>query len=260
MAVHFDSPRWVLAALSALLLAIVAPGGAFAQSGPLDSDAVQILEEAKARYLERVEGVDNYTLVQTVNGRKTAIYFERHMVDGMPTFVIVPPREYEGGGPAGALQSSGQSEMERFRGEMTGGAGPIPTLDAWTIDRLSPVARLVGNGSVDGFTCHLLVADVVGRVAHGGGAADGGEISLRRIHLWLDAEELVLRRSVLEADVSVGGFSGPVEIETEYSDYRQVENMYEPFRRVTKLHGLGHAAGGTSEEDRRTPEAGATRR
>jgi hypothetical protein len=59
------------------------------------SDARSILEDVLRMQNERLEKIENYTLVQTLNGVEATLYFERVDVDGVPAFRNVPPHEYQ---------------------------------------------------------------------------------------------------------------------------------------------------------------------
>ena len=59
------------------------PSPAAAQSGP------PIVQEALARYADRVANVNEYTLVQEINGTRATAHFEKRVVDGRTTFVSI---------------------------------------------------------------------------------------------------------------------------------------------------------------------------
>lgn len=90
--------------------AAIVPPNMVAQRGP---DAQTILKTTFEKRIERLDGVNDYTQVQTVNGIESTLYFERVEVDGAAVFRLVPPHEYEGR----ALEKAG----------MRGG---VPDLDA----------------------------------------------------------------------------------------------------------------------------------
>ena len=91
------------------------PGTILAQHAP---DARSVIETVLERRAERLAGVENYTLVQTMSGAETTLYFERAEVDGIPVFRIVPPHEYEGE----ALEKAGLGGAAGL-GAAGGGAG-----------------------------------------------------------------------------------------------------------------------------------------
>lgn len=72
---------WLLLPFLCLLPDAAPP--AAAQSGQ------DILDEVRARHLERVAGVTDYTVVQDVMDTRATVHFEKVMRDGFPTFVPV---------------------------------------------------------------------------------------------------------------------------------------------------------------------------
>lgn len=83
----------VARARSVAVVVAISPALALAQGA---SDARSVVETVLERRAERLAGVENYTLVQTMSGAEATLYFERVEVDGIPVFRIVPPQEYEG--------------------------------------------------------------------------------------------------------------------------------------------------------------------
>jgi hypothetical protein len=67
--------------LAAALLLICAHGA----SG---QSARQVLESAAERYQQRMQGIENYTLVQDVMGMESILYFEKETVEGVPFFQV----------------------------------------------------------------------------------------------------------------------------------------------------------------------------
>ena len=60
-----------------------------------DPRAKAIIDEMRENYLDAVESVDNYTVVQTtsVGGPPIVIYYEKEIVNGFPGFRVVNPGE-----------------------------------------------------------------------------------------------------------------------------------------------------------------------
>lgn len=102
-------------------------------------DAQEILKSAQARQAERYATVDNYTVVQSVSGIESSMYYEKIEVDGQPVFRLVPIMEYqraqgEDGEPltadqlremADASEATGQAMNE----QMAGQGGGMPGMD-----------------------------------------------------------------------------------------------------------------------------------
>jgi len=306
-----------------------------------DPQAREILETAIRMRAERLEGVENYTLVQSVNGTRSTLYFERVSPDEA-AFRFVPPGEYEAealekaglgggfpgggtgaagspaaGGPAGAAPGAGAAGGllggvlggfplddlplpeglslpgggSGLPGALASGVSGLPGVpgagrgagdlgqqagealfdaatgglqqqlmqkgmqglmsaaasagDGGAEDALLPVqvmqdlaltARLEGTETVDGIECFVLRSD---------GVRDpelarqmGGGMSIRSITMWIDAEEYVPLRGVVEGEATTGGPPQPMTIEILTRDYRRVEGMYEPFELVTRVGGM----------------------
>ena len=80
---------------------LILPMLAVAAFTPLSAqDAQEVLETVQAKQAERWETVDNYTVIQSINGQRMAMYFEKFEVNGQPAFRLVPMLEYanQGGG------------------------------------------------------------------------------------------------------------------------------------------------------------------
>ena len=71
------------ASLTLVLLTLTLAPFAVGQS------AADVLETAMARFEDRMSGIDNYTIVMDVMGFEVTNYFEKEIVDGRPTFVLM---------------------------------------------------------------------------------------------------------------------------------------------------------------------------
>lgn len=80
-------------------------------------DAQSIVDAMQRKRAERLSGVSNYTVVQTMNGAEAALYFER--IDEQPAFRIVPPGEYQ----EQALKKAGLAGGAGRAGAAPGAAG-----------------------------------------------------------------------------------------------------------------------------------------
>jgi len=309
-----------------------------------DPQARDILETAIRMRAERLEGVDNYTLVQTVNGVRSTLYFERVAPDE-PAFRFVPPGEYQaealekaglgaglpgqgaagaaaggaaagpptgaagsgvgpgigagllqdvlggfplddlplpeglslpgvgggvpgalaGGGPGGLAQQAGgavfdaatgglqQQLMQKgMQGLMSAaassgeGGAEEARLPVRVMADLALTARLEGTEVVDGVECYVLRSE---------GVRDpelarqmGGGMSIRSITMWIDTEEYVPLRGIVEGEAATGGPPQPMTIEILTRDYRRVEGMYEPFELVTRVSGMMDAIASADPE------------
>lgn len=134
-----------------------------------------------------------------------------------------------------------QKGMEGIMG-MAQGAGPDPSedvrLEARMFEVIAPRARLAGTEAVDGEECWVLEVDDLEGVDLGPGSE---EVSFRSMRVWIDTDQHVSRRSVIEAEMPMEGETVPITIEVLEQDYREVDGMLLPFRRVMRFSGMMEA-------------------
>ena len=102
-------------------------------------------------------------------------------------------------------------------------------------------SRLQGTEMLDGVEVFVLVAENMQDLDLGEPTGEDANFALRTMTVWLDKEEHVARRSVMEGDLDLDGKLQPVRIEILDQDYRRVETMYEPFHRVMRFEGMMEA-------------------
>jgi len=102
-------------------------------------------------------------------------------------------------------------------------------------------AKLVGSEAVDGRDAYHLRADNINRVQ---AVEDGQEYNLQAVSMWIDSDEHVPLRMKMDGVLKSGDETRPMTIDNLSSDYRTVpgSNMYEPYKRTTKISGLMDAA------------------
>jgi len=233
---------------------------------PVDPQAYDILHQAMDRYYQRLEGVENYTIVQDLNGVETTLYLERRERDGTSVFVVIPPQDWQdeaspgtgGGAPAGlpglpglpgSLGTSGVSDprqalmkkgMDAALGGLMGGGSSeeIVGNDPRLFEQLAPRARLVGTETVDGVECHVLKLDDLSDLDLSSAGGGDGDFTLTSMTVWLDKTDLVGRKTVVEGETKLEGDSYPIRIESTMSDYRSTAGMFEPWSRVTRMPNL----------------------
>ena len=192
-------------------------------------DAQEIIDKVLELDQERRKGVNRYVVEQEVMGQVSTITFERTTVtgpDGKPveTFRMVLPDDMlqpEAGGEA----VMSQDDFEDMAQE-----------GVYAIAAFSDSAELVGTENVDGREAHHLVAENLDRAR---GFGEGGEFTLQTVNVWIDADEYVPLRMIMDGTMDTDGTPRPVTIETIERDYRKVpgSNMYEPYQQVMRLTG-----------------------
>lgn len=208
------------ALLAALALASVSASPVSAQS------AEELLRTAMDRHQERMEGIQDYTVVQEVMGFQSTTYFERDERDGEVVFV---PREEMGGGVADRLPDSPYGSFVE----------------------LASRASYDGTEEVDGRRTHVVTAtDLEGTSFHQELADEDGELRVERITLWMDDDEHLLRRMRMEGTAALeGGDPGPVTVTADLRDYREVDGMLHPFRTEVSLEGFGEQISDEQREE-----------
>lgn len=200
-------------------LVLLAFGGPLrAQSGG------EVLETALERYQERMEGIEDYTVVQEVMGLESATYFERTEVDGQSIFV---PRS-ENGDPAG--QSTSQNPYTEFR-------------------VLADRAQREGSQAVNGQETHVVtVTDFEGvdfwNPAEGG---QMGSFTPERASFYIDTDEFLIRRVEIGGTTAMQGEEREITVIADFEDYRTVDGLLHPFVLDVSVEGL---AGEMSSEER----------
>ena len=204
-----------------LLIGSYVPLPAFA------ADAQEIIDKVVALQEERREGVDRYIVEQEAMGYVSKITFERTTVtgpDGEPvdTFHMVMP---DGMMQQGEDAVMSQDDFEDMAQEAV-----------YSIAAFSESAELVGTETVEGRKAYHLVAENLERKRS---FDENQEFTLQTINAWIDADEYVPLKLVMDGTMDTDGTPRPVTIETIERDYRTVpgSNMYEPYQQVMRLTG-----------------------
>lgn len=103
--------RTILALVVAVMALWIGASSLHAQS------ADEVVADAVERWKAGVANVENFTVTQAVMGTETVTYYEKRVVDGTPTFVVV------GRGPAGAETARSAAAPPAASG-VTGAAAP----------------------------------------------------------------------------------------------------------------------------------------
>lgn len=224
-----------------IVLAATVVAGAGLTVGPAPAAAQtagEILETALERYETRMEGIEDYTVVQSTGGSSTTLYYERvESEDGRPRFRSATPMQLAaevGEGPMGEL-------MEGGGGEVAGGiADPYAMFD-----ELASRAELRGTGTVEGRDAYVIsVEDLSGvdfgaaTAAAGAGEARRGSFEPQTMKLWLDTERYVTLRTVVTGTLEMQGEASEVTMDARMSDYREVDGMLHPFRTEVDMEGM----------------------
>jgi hypothetical protein len=168
----------------------------------LATDAQDVIDKVLELDEERRKGVNRYVVEQEVMGQVSKITFERTTVTGPDGEPVDTFRMVL---PDDLLQPDPGSDpvmsQEDFEDMAQEGVHSIAAF--------SESAELVGTESVDG------------------------------INVWIDVDDYVLLRMVMDGTMNTDGTPRPVTIENIERDYREVpgSNMYEPYEQVMRLTG-----------------------
>ena len=206
-----------------LLISCLLPVPAFAE------DAQDIVDKVMKLQDERRAGINRYVVEQEVMGQVSKIAFERTTVtgpDGKPvdTFRMVLPDDMLQAGP-GEEPAMSQDDFEDMAQEAV-----------FSIAAFSESAELVGTETVEGRDAYHLVAENLDRKRS---FNEDQEFVLQTINAWIDSDDYVPLKLVMDGTMDTDGTPRPVTIETIERDYRTVpgSNMYEPYQQVMRLTG-----------------------
>ena len=218
--------------LLASLLAL-APGALQAQS------AQDIMERAIDAYVDRMEGVNDYTLTHVVMGTETTMHFVREDVDGRVVFR-----------PDMSQMTVGGQPMEEAQGMSSQNVDSNYFMREDFVERM----RTDGSETVDGHRCHVVVIDDFEGLdmANFSGGSSGFEP--QRMRMCMDADNYVPRRMEMAGVMDMSGERHEMSTSVLMLDYREVDGMLHPFRMEISTEGLGEAmgeavGGGMSEEE-----------
>ncbi len=237
---------WMRRAALIVLSAPVVARPAAAQTGS------EIVKEAMRLAEDRTRDVENYTIVQELGvGGEGSVYFERDTIDGRPVFVIVPPyvvmqraAEKQGrktptlddpGIQQSLVQMGMKSALEQIQ---KNDSSEVVVIDPLAAGELADRVRLIGREQIDRHDTYVLVADDVSDLEFARQETDGAEFEARKITIYVDAKDFVTRKAIIEGEITRDGKKVPVEMESRFEDYREVDGMLHPFRTVFRSSGL----------------------
>lgn len=175
-------------------------------------DAESILAKARELQLERWDGVNSYSVEQTVAGTNIVMDYVR--VDET-SFRVVPRVNM-----AGITQSSGDGEIADFD----------------DIQKLAKTAKFLGTESVGDRKGFHLKADNVDHQQVTGDET----IDFKTFEIWLDTTDYVPLKMLIHGTATGPEGARPIVIEKVDTDYRHVagSNLYEAYRQVMTMSGI----------------------
>lgn len=193
------------------LVAALALMGATA-TPPVSAQQVDdILGAALERYEQRMAGIENYIVTQDIMGYEVEGYYERREIDGRPVFVLA--RSY-------GIDSREEDDLAGLYHEFA---------------KVANRADLRGQESVDGHDCYVLVVDDFSGVQLD---AERKDFTPKKGTFYLDVDQYVLRRLVIEGDFEDENQERAVTVDAVFGDYREIGGMLHPFNTRVVLRGL----------------------
>ena len=193
-------------------------------------DAESILAKARAMQLARWDGVQDYTVVQSVAGIRAIMYYER--VDEA-SFRVVPQSELQRqAAAASGLHSMTPEEVAAIAD--TEGDGAIADFD--DIQELAKSADVLGTESIGDRKGFHLKADDVDRVQ----AMGDQNITFDTFEIWIDTTDYVPLKILIHGTGSGPEGSRPVMVNIVFSDYRNVPDskLFEAYRQTMSMGGV----------------------
>lgn len=191
-------------------------------SGVSAQSVSDVVEDMYAAYERQVEGIDNYTLVQSVMGFESTSYFEKEMVDGRPVFRM-----------RGAA-ASGSGFNFSLGGDDTG-AGDVYMFGPDLIEH----GRYDGREQIDGNSVHVIAIDDLSQLELAQQSTpDDMEFQPRNGRMFIDAEMLVPRRMEFVGDAMTPSGESEVTVTVDLLDIRSVDGLLVPYHTSMQISGL----------------------
>lgn len=207
-------PTSAVRRLLTIAVVLALPSHATAQS------AEEILMASLEEYEQRMEKIQNYTIVQETMTFENELTFVRADLDGRTVFV-----------PKGQDKASGGiSNFYRM------------------YPKIAERAELEGTESVDGERCFVVAIndfsglDLDQEMAMG----DQGDFVPKAGLLYVDTDDHLIRKMKMEGEITRDGKTSPMTAVTVLSDYREVEGMLHPY--LMQITATGLAAGMSEKE------------
>ena len=199
-----------------LTLLVLAASQASAQSV---SDVVEGMYES---YEAQAEGVDNYTLVQTMMGFESTSYFEKEVVDGRPVFRM------RGGSAQAANFNVGLGGDES-------GLGDVYEIGPELIEH----ARYAGREDVNGREAHVLAIDDLSQVGFAQETTpEDMDFEPRNGRIYVDTDMMIPSRIEFVGDATTDNGVNEVTVRIDLQDIRDIEGLLIPFSTHMEITGL----------------------
>lgn len=203
--------------LTATFLLGLAPASLTGQS------AADVFSRMLAEQDRRAARVENYTLVQEVMGMTMTIYMVKEMVGSHAVFHA---RDTKIDGMTGSQQFQVPADVSSDL------YSELPTLGAQ--------ARYVKRDAIEGKAVHVVeIPDLSkARAFQNANQPSDARFEPGRGTFFVDAEQWVPRRMIIEGTVTREGKTSDVTMTMDLQDYREVEGLLHPFRTTVRVEGM----------------------
>ena len=193
----------------------------------LAQDAQTVLKNVSEQYEKYMSKVDDMTMVMRAEGDFSAFdemttYYKKTEIDGKMMFKT--HSEFKGG--MGEMMNGVNSNGQAV--DMLG-------MGTRLYEKLKDQATYEGTETVDGKKTHVIfVPDMSALMEEM--AQDEQSVGVATdVYLYVDADEWIVRRMKMIAEMEEGGSPRKMDMDMTMSDFRQVGPMYQPFRTKTVI-------------------------
>lgn len=208
------------------MLVTVAVAAGTALAAPVQAQNAQdVLQTALDRYVERTQGVEDYTITYggIMGTGDITTYFEKEVVDGFPIF---RPVSVEG------LPDESSTDWDPYR----------------QFPEIAERADYGGTEEIDGVSAHVVSIDDFEGLDFTPPNAGAGEFEPETMTLWIDDADWLIRRMRIEGSAAIEGEARPLTMVATLRDYRTVEGMPFPYETAIAVEGALAASGMSDEE------------
>lgn len=203
------------------VLALVAFAAAVAPP-TLSAQSVAQVVERMYEVAERADGVDDYTVSQTMMAFSTKTYFEKEMVEGRPVF---------------RARTTSASGMNMSLGNENTGYGDVFEFGPELIEH----GRYVGRESIDGRETHVLAIDDLSALdlEPPSSPDESMDFEPKSGQVYVDGELWVPRRMAFEGVATMeGGETHDVTFRIDLMDVRDIQGLLIPHRTMITIDGF----------------------
>lgn len=182
-----------------------------------------IVERMYSSYERQAQGIDDYTLVQSMMGFETESYFVKEVVDGHPVFRLR------------------DGDMEGFSFSLGDEDTGLGDFFLWG-EELKEHGRYAGREEIGGSAVHVIAIDDLAALDIAQPSTpDDMEFLPKNARLYIDDRMMVPRRMEFVGDALTDTGPHEVTVRVDMENYLPIEGLLIPYRTVVQIEGLGAA-------------------